>query len=64
MVKSDCDLSPLSVATESQRIPLIVTSETYAFSALVVVLAALFSGLVVRRGLDRLDLVSVLKARD
>jgi putative ABC transport system permease protein len=57
-------LAVVYMATESQRIPLIVTSETYAFSALVVALAALFSGLVVRRGLDRLDLVSVLKARD
>jgi putative ABC transport system permease protein len=52
------------LATESQRFPLIVTPQTFAFAATVVLLAAIASGLWVRRGLDRLDLVAVLKARD
>jgi hypothetical protein len=33
-------------------------------SALVTLLAALFSGLIVRRLLDRLDLVAVLKRKE
>lgn len=46
------------------RMPAIVTPGTYVFSAAVTAFAALGSALVVRRKLDRLDLVSVLKARD
>ena len=41
-------LAVVYMATESQRIPLIVTSETYAFSALVVVLAALGVSMAMR----------------
>ena len=50
--------------TELQRIPGVVGPATYALAVVVVVLAALASGLWVRRGLDRLDLVAVLKARE
>jgi putative ABC transport system permease protein len=53
-----------SLATEVHRFPLRVSSATYAFAALVVLLASVLSALVVRRRLDRLDMVSVLKARD
>ncbi|MFO1492382.1 MAG: FtsX-like permease family protein [Kiritimatiellia bacterium] len=52
------------LATESQRFPLVVAHDTFAFSATVVLLAATLSSLVVRRGLDHLNLVSVLKARE
>jgi putative ABC transport system permease protein len=47
--------------TELYRFPLVVSPRTYAFSAIVVVTAAVVSALVVRRRLDRLDLVEVLK---
>jgi putative ABC transport system permease protein len=57
-------LAVWALATESQRFPLIVSPQTFAFAATVVLLAAIASGLWVRRGLDRLDLVAVLKARD
>ena len=53
-----------SLQTEVHRFPLRVSSATYAFAALVVLAAAVLSALVVRQRLDRLDLVSVLKARD
>jgi len=53
-----------ALETETQRFPLIVGSNTYAFAVLVIVIASLISGLIVRRRLDRLDLVSVLKARE
>lgn len=46
------------------RMPAIVTPGTYVFSAAITALAALASALVVRRKLDTLDLVSVLKARE
>jgi putative ABC transport system permease protein len=50
--------------TELFRFPLIVTPRTRLFAASVVVLAAALSGLVVRRRVDRLDLVAVLKTRE
>lgn len=53
-----------SLNTEVHRFPLRISSATYAFAALVILAAAVISALVVRRRLDRLDLVSVLKARD
>jgi putative ABC transport system permease protein len=46
------------------RIPLIVSGGSYALAVGVIVTAALASGLVVRRRLDRLDLVAVLKTRE
>jgi putative ABC transport system permease protein len=53
-----------SLNTEVHRFPLRVSSGTYAFAILVVVVASILSALIVRGRLDRLDLVSVLKARD
>jgi putative ABC transport system permease protein len=53
-----------SVDTELFRLPLVIDPATYGTAVLMVVLAALASGLIVRRKLDHLDLVSVLKTRD
>lgn len=53
-----------SVESEVFRFQLAITAPTLAWSALVVVAAATVSGLVVRRRLDRLDLVAVLKERE
>ena len=50
--------------TELYRFPLIITPRTYAWAAIVVLVAAALSGLLVRRKLDRLDLVAVLKTRE
>jgi putative ABC transport system permease protein len=50
--------------TELYRIPLIIEPATYAFSTTVVLIAAVLSGLLVRRRLDHLDLVAVLKTRE
>lgn len=50
--------------TELYRFPLIISSSTYGFAAATVLVAAIVSGLVVRRRLDRLDLVAVLKSRE
>ncbi|WP_226876850.1 ABC transporter permease [Microbulbifer hainanensis] len=53
-----------SFNTELFRIPLIISPATYGYAVLVVVLAAIGSGLLVRRRIDRLDLISVLKTRE
>lgn len=50
--------------TELYRIPAIVGPATHGFAAVTVLLAALVSGLVVRRRIGRLDLVSVLKEQE
>jgi len=55
-----------SVSTESElfRIPFIIEPSTFAMAAIVVITAAAVSGIIVRRRLDKLDLVSVLKSRE
>ena len=57
-------LATTALQTETQRFVLIVNPATYAFAVTVTVIAAIGSGLIVRRQLDRLDLVSVLKSKD
>jgi putative ABC transport system permease protein len=44
--------------------PVVVRARTYAWAALCVVAAGAASALVVRRRIDRLDMVSALKTRD
>ncbi len=46
------------------RFPLVIERTTYGLAALVVMLASIASGLLVRRRLDQLDLIAVLKARE
>jgi putative ABC transport system permease protein len=53
-----------AVENELYRFPFVITFQNIARSAIAVVIAAAFSGLVVRRKLDRLDLVAVLKTRE
>ncbi len=53
-----------SLQTELFKLPLVLKPATYGWTALVVVGAATVSALVVRRRLDRLDLVAVLKTRE
>ena len=50
--------------TEMFRIPVFVDATTYAWSAIVVVAAGAASALIVRRRIDHLDLVAVLKTRE
>jgi putative ABC transport system permease protein len=44
--------------------PVVIRARTYAWAAVCVVVAGVASGLVVRRRIDRLDMVAVLKTRD
>lgn len=46
------------------RVPLIVNPATFATASLIVIAAAIVSALIVRRRVDRLDLVRVLKTRE
>lgn len=50
--------------SELYRVPLIVNREVYAWASLIVMAAAVASGLVVRRRIDRLDMIEVLKTRE
>ena len=54
----------IGLATENYRIPLIVNASTFAFACIVVLLATLASGVIVRRRIATLDMVSALKTRD
>lgn len=50
--------------TELFRIPLVVLPATFGTSVLITLAAAVVSAAIVRRRLDRLDLISVLKTRE
>lgn len=50
--------------TESYRIPLVVSTTTFIWSAVITIVAAVVSGWIVRRRLDRMDLIEVLKTRE
>jgi putative ABC transport system permease protein len=51
------------IAGDELRIPLVILPATYAYAALLTLAAALASSLVVRRSIDHLDLIGVLKTR-
>lgn len=57
-------LIALAYQTDLFRIPLVVHPATFAFAAIVIVVSAALSALVVRRKVDQLDLVAVLKTRE
>lgn len=46
------------------RFPLVITPASYAFAFLVIMVAAVVSGAIIRRQLNQLDLVAVLKTRE
>lgn len=59
-----CDFIASNLASDLYRVPLVLESQTYAFSATVILVATALSALIVRRKLDHLDLVAVLKTRE
>jgi putative ABC transport system permease protein len=46
------------------RFPFVIENSTYGLAAGVVIIASVASALIVRRRLDHLDLIAVLKSRD
>lgn len=59
-----CAVMSSRMQWELMRLPLYLSPRTYVMALLVVVGAAIGSGWIVRRRLDRLDLVEVLKTRE
>ncbi|HMO15487.1 MAG TPA: FtsX-like permease family protein [Pirellulaceae bacterium] len=57
-------VATLGLDTELYRIPLVISPQTYANAIATVIVATIVSGLIVRRKIDELDLVSVLKTKD
>lgn len=53
-----------SMQTELYRIPMHISRATYTLSALVVIVSAVLSGFFIRRRINRLDLIGVLKTRE
>ncbi len=51
-------------ASELYRVPFVIGREVYAYASLIVIAAAAVSGFVVRRRIDRLDMIAVLKTRE
>jgi putative ABC transport system permease protein len=59
-----CALMVVRFESELFRIPLVLSGTTILFAMGTVAVSALLAGALVRRRLDRFDLVSVLKARE
>ncbi len=53
-----------TVDPEMYRLAVVIEPKTYAFAAVVTLASGLLSALLVRRKLDRLDLIGVLKTRE
>jgi putative ABC transport system permease protein len=53
-----------SLQTELYRLPMHITGTTYALAALIVIISATLSALFIRRKINRLDLIAVLKTRE
>jgi len=58
------DVMVENLSSDLFRIPLVIGSSTYAMACLAVIVATFLSGLLVRRRIDRLDLIAVLKTRE
>ena len=54
----------LAYDRELFRLPLIITISAYALTFLVVLITSIISGFIIRRQLNNLDLIAVLKTRE
>ena len=59
-----CAYIAYALGSDLYRVPIVLEARTYATATAVVLASALISGLIVRRKLDHLDLVEVLKTRE
>jgi putative ABC transport system permease protein len=59
-----CGLITRAIDTELIRLPLVLTPRTFLYAGGIVVIAALFSALLIRHRLQRLNLIEVLKTRE
>lgn len=53
-----------AVSSDLFRVPFIIDAATFGYAGTVVIVVTVVSGLLVRRELDRMDLISVLKTRE
>jgi putative ABC transport system permease protein len=53
-----------AISSEAMRFPLHIASQTYGGAALIALLSGVVSALLVRRKLDQLDLMAVLKTSE
>ena len=53
-----------AMSSDLFRLPFVINASTFGYAAIVVIVVTAASGLLVRRQLDKMDLVSVLKSRD
>ncbi|TPV94420.1 MAG: FtsX-like permease family protein [Myxococcales bacterium FL481] len=53
-----------TVDPETYRLPIVISARTYIYASMVALASALVSALLVRRKLERLDLIGVLKTRE
>ena len=56
--------STLALDTETHRFPFVISRATFAGAVTVLVIAAIVSSFIVRRMLDKLDLIAVLKVKE
>jgi len=59
-----CMMIVINAQTDLFRVPVILELDTYAFAVTIVLVSAIASGLLVRRRLDELDLIAVLKTKE
>ena len=59
-----CFLMSQAMSTEMFRIPFVIHPATYGLATVVVLAASTISGLIVRRKIDQVDMVSALKIRE
>lgn len=57
-------LTTVIMDTETQRFPLVISRATFAYAAVMILAAAAISAFIVRRMLDKLDLIAVLKVKE
>ncbi len=57
-------LATMALDTESHRFPLVIDASTLSYAAIVILVTAILSAWIVRRMLDRLDLIAVLKVKE
>jgi putative ABC transport system permease protein len=53
-----------AMSSDFFRLPFVIEPATYGYSACVLIVIALISGLIVRQRINRLDLIAVLKTRE
>jgi putative ABC transport system permease protein len=57
-------IATVALDTETHRFPFVMSRATMAYASVVIIVSAFVSALIVRRMLDKLDLIAVLKVKE